>query len=121
MIQFFRRTRASPFLSLRYPSKRKNILLTGPPRCSKSTLGEKLTQRLNRALKGFFTREIKESGRRPGFWIISLDGREGILADEDSKSKVRVGKYGVNLDQLDQIAVPSITPPAYSVFGVGPS
>jgi len=90
--------------------KAKNILLTGPPRCGKSTVIEKLIGKIERPVTGFFTREIRERGRRVGFSIITLDGKEGILAHESSKSEARVGKYGVNLDQLDQIAVPSIIP-----------
>jgi nucleoside-triphosphatase len=88
----------------------KNILLTGPPRCGKSTLVEKLVERFKKPLTGFFTREIREGRRRVGFAITALDGKEGVLAHEESRSKIRVGKYGVNLDSLDQIAVPSMTP-----------
>ncbi len=62
------------------------------------------------SLTGFFTREIRDSGRRTGFKITTLDGREGVLAHEKIKSKVRVGKYGVNLEDLDAIAVPSMVP-----------
>ncbi len=62
------------------------------------------------SLSGFFTREIRESGRRTGFKIITLEGKEGVLAHERIKSKVRVGKYGVNLKDMDEIAVPSIIP-----------
>jgi nucleoside-triphosphatase THEP1 len=88
----------------------KNILLTGPPRCGKSTLVEKLVRRLNRPLTGFFTRELREKGRRVGFSITTLDGKEGILAHENSKSQKRVGKYGVNVGDLARIAVPSMIP-----------
>jgi len=89
---------------------RKNILLTGPPRCGKSTLIEKVIQKIDRPMTGFFTREIKEGGKRVGFSIITLDGKEGVLAHKDSETEVRLGKYGVHLDQLNRIAVPSITP-----------
>jgi nucleoside-triphosphatase len=90
--------------------KAKNILLTGPPRCGKSTVIEKLVKEILRPVTGFFTREIKERGRRVGFAIITLDGKEGILGHEESKSPRRVGKYGVNIDELDRIAVPAMTP-----------
>lgn len=90
--------------------KTKNVLLTGPPRCGKSTVIEKLVKQIQRPVTGFFTREIKEKGRRVGFAIITLDGKEGILAHEESKSPRRVGKYGVNIDELDRIAVPSMIP-----------
>jgi nucleoside-triphosphatase len=59
---------------------------------------------------GFFTREIREKGQRTGFKIVTLDGSEGILAHVSIKSSVRVGKYGVNLEDLDRIAVPSMVP-----------
>jgi nucleoside-triphosphatase len=85
-------------------------LLTGPPRCGKSTVIEKLVKQIQRPVLGFLTREIKEKGRRVGFAIITLDGKEGILAHEESQSPRRVGKYGVNIDELDRIAVPSIIP-----------
>ena len=90
--------------------KAKNILLTGPPRCGKSTLIERLIPQINRPLTGFFTREIREGGNRKGFSIITLDGKKGVLAHEESKSRVRVGKYGVNIDELDRIAVPAVIP-----------
>jgi nucleoside-triphosphatase len=90
--------------------KTKNILLTGPPRCGKSTVIEKLVKEIHKPVTGFFTREIKEKGRRVGFSIITLDGKEGVLSHEDSESPARVGKYGVNLDELDRIAVPAMIP-----------
>jgi nucleoside-triphosphatase THEP1 len=89
-------------------SESKNIFLTGPPRCGKSTLIEKLILQIEKPMTGFFTREMREGGKRVGFSILTLDGKQGILAHEASKSEIRVGKYGVNLDSLDQIAVPSM-------------
>ncbi len=88
----------------------KNLLVTGPPRCGKSTLIEVVVSRIDRPLTGFFTSEIREKGRRTGFKIVTLEGREGVLAHEKIKSSVRVGKYGVNLEDLDNIAVPSMIP-----------
>jgi len=64
----------------------KNILLTGPPRCGKSTLIQKLITKIEKPMTGFFTREMREGGRRVGFLIITLDGKQGILAHEGSKS-----------------------------------
>jgi len=90
--------------------KPKNILLTGPPRCGKSTVIEKVVKEIHKSVTGFFTREIREKGRRVGFSIITLDGKGGVLAHEDSKSPARVGKYGLNLDELDRIAVPAMIP-----------
>jgi nucleoside-triphosphatase len=42
--------------------------------------------------------------------LVGLGGREGVLAHEKIKGPVRVGKYGMNLDELDRIAVPAVIP-----------
>jgi nucleoside-triphosphatase len=89
---------------------KNNILITGPPRCGKSTLMEKIVERIDLPAIGFFTREIRAQGRRTGFSITTLDGRKGILAHKDIKGRFRVGKYGVNLEDIDSIAVPSMMP-----------
>jgi nucleoside-triphosphatase len=87
-----------------------NILITGPPRSGKSTLIEKVIQRISRPATGFFTQELRERGRRVGFSITTLQGKTGVLAHQHIKSRFRVGKYGVNLEDLDLIAVPSMLP-----------
>ena len=87
-----------------------NILVTGPPRSGKSTLIVKVVQGINRPATGFFTQELREKGRRVGFSITTLQGKIGVLAHQCITSTFRVGKYGVNLEDLDQIAVPSMLP-----------
>lgn len=89
---------------------RKNILITGPPGIGKSTLIEKIVGQIQGPLTGFFTKEIKQKRRRVGFSIVSLDGKTGLLAHQDIKGKPRVGKYGVDIEQIDKLAVPSIKP-----------
>ena len=87
-----------------------NILVTGPPRSGKSTLIEKVVQKISRPATGFFTQELREKGRRVGFSITTLQGKTGVLAHQSIRSTFKVGKYGVNLEDLDQIAVPSMLP-----------
>jgi nucleoside-triphosphatase THEP1 len=41
----------------------RNILLTGPPRCGKSTLIERGVGRIQKPMTGFFTREIRKGGK----------------------------------------------------------
>ena len=90
--------------------KHRNILFTGLPGCGKSTIIEKIVQRINRPSTGFFTREIRDKGRRVGFSITTLDGQQGILADIDIRSHIRVGRYGVYIRDIEKIAVPSMRP-----------
>jgi len=89
---------------------RGHILITGPPRCGKSTLIERVVRQLDQPATGFFTRELRTGKRRVGFAIETLDGRRGILAHQDLKSRRQVGKYGVNLEDIDRIAAPSLLP-----------
>jgi len=86
----------------------KNIFITGNPGVGKTTLIHNLIKELNIPAGGFYTQEIRVSGRRTGFKIISLDGREGILASVDTKSRFKVSRYGVNLSDLERIGVKSI-------------
>ncbi len=87
-----------------------NLLVTGPPRCGKSKLIELVIKRIDRPATGFFTREIREKGRRTGFSIVTLSGTAGILAHENIEGRRHVGKFGVSLDDLETIAVPSMVP-----------
>ena len=90
--------------------KRKNILFTGTPGCGKSTLIEKIVARTKSSATGFFTREIRERGRRVGFSINTLNGKEGVLVHQNIKSRYKVGKYGVNIQDIDHVAVPAMHP-----------
>ena len=88
--------------------KRKNVLFTGTPGCGKSTLIDKFVARTKRSATGFFTREIRVHGRRVGFSINTLNGKKGVLAHQNIKSRYKVGKYGVNIQDIDSVAVPAM-------------
>lgn len=85
-----------------------NILITGRPGVGKTTLIKKLAERLGRKAGGFYTEEIRGKKGRTGFRMETLDGKTGILASIDIKSKHRVGKYKVSLEDLENIALPTI-------------
>ena len=87
-----------------------NVLFTGSPGCGKSTLIEKIVSKSRRPRTGFFTKEIREKGQRVGFSIETLGGKQGVLAHIDMDSQFKVGKYGVNINDIDRIAVPSMIP-----------
>ncbi len=86
----------------------KNIFLTGLPGTGKTTAIRRIIDGLGIPASGFYTQEIREHGRRTGFMIRTLDGNRGYLAHVDIKSPHKVSKYGVSLENIDSIAVPSI-------------
>lgn len=86
----------------------KAILLTGDPGIGKTTLLRDILRDRNLPAGGFYTREVRVEGTRVGFEIVTLDGMVGRLAHIESGSKLRVGRYGVDLEALEQIGVPAI-------------
>lgn len=87
---------------------KRNLLITGRPGCGKTTLVEKTAARLGERAMGFFSREIRQGGRRVGFSIKTLDGKNGTLAHKDSASSFRLGRYGVNIDDIERVALPPV-------------
>ncbi len=81
---------------------KKHILITGVPGIGKTTLIRKLSLELkNFHPAGFYTAEIREEGIRKGFELVGLAGRRGLLSHVDIKSPYRVGKYGVDIQGLE--------------------
>lgn len=93
-----------------YPGKKGvKVLIEGEPGSGKTTLVERLITRLkDRKMGGFLTREIKEHGERAGFRIITLDKQEGLLAHVDIAGGLKVGKYTVNVEDLEKVGVKSV-------------
>ena len=96
----------------------RNILFTGHPGCGKTTLMEKIIENSRKPATGFITREIRMKDERVGFSIITLDGKQGVLAHRHLKGRYRVGKYGVNIDVVDRLAVPAMIPQGPDVLVV---
>lgn len=84
------------------------VLLTGKPGCGKTAVIRRTLERLSRPAGGFYTREILRGGSRTGFEIVTLEGRCGILAHVDIKGKARLGKYGLDLDALEDLGVGAV-------------
>ena len=76
----------------------KNLLITGPPGCGKTTLVRKVAQGLTGVpIAGFLTTELREGGERAGFSRVSCGGGRGILSHVRFPGPPRVGRYGVDL------------------------
>lgn len=87
------------------------ILLTGLPGCGKTTLIKRVVYGLNIGVYGFFTGEIKEKGKRVGFEIetFSAPKKRGVLSHVDIRSRCKVGKYGVDVEAFERIAIPELS------------
>ena len=87
------------------------ILLTGPPKIGKTTVITRLVGLLRTAgvpVSGFVTREVREQGVRVAFVVKDLDGPEAIIADVRSASSIRVGKFGVNVKEFENVGLPAL-------------
>ena len=81
-------------------------VLTAPPKTGKSTAIKKVINMLGaKNCCGFYTKEMIEDGQRAGFKIVTLSGKEGILADVSYDGEYRIGKYGVNLKEFEKVAL----------------
>jgi nucleoside-triphosphatase len=89
---------------------KKNILLTGAPSSGKTTVIRKVIAGLHLPANGFYTEEERVEGKRVGFVMTTLDGRRGYLAHQGIHSDFSVRRYGVSIENIEGIAVPSIIP-----------
>jgi nucleoside-triphosphatase len=86
------------------------LLLTGPPQCGKTTVVRRVVEGFPGRAAGFYTREVRQSGRRVGFEIVTLAGEVAWLSHVDFPGPHRVGKYGVDLEGLHRVGLPALTP-----------
>ena len=86
----------------------RTVLLSGRPGIGKTTLIKKWVAALPGRCGGFYTQEIRKSGRRLGFEIVTLDGQRACLAHVGVPGLPRVGKYGVYVQNVNAVAVPAI-------------
>jgi nucleoside-triphosphatase len=88
----------------------KNIFLTGAPSSGKTTVIKKVITKLQCPANGFYTEEEREGARRVGFLMKTLDGKKGYLAHQNIESAFRIRRYGVSIENIENMAVPSIKP-----------
>ncbi|CAF0813195.1 unnamed protein product [Brachionus calyciflorus] len=95
--------------SINFP---KIFLITGNPGVGKTTLIQGLYQKLSqdktKTIKGFYTEEIRENGQRSGFDVVNLENKERapLARIFHQMSRYRVGKYGVEIENFEQMTLP---------------
>jgi nucleoside-triphosphatase len=87
-------------------------LVSGLPRSGKTTLVKKILEApsIKKEAAGFFTEEFRNKGERIGFRIVTIpEKKAGILAQKGIPSPFRVGPYGVNIPELENLGCGALT------------
>lgn len=86
------------------------LFLTGNPGVGKTTVIRAIADRLKGiSCAGFYTEEIRQGGRRTGFRIVTLDGRQATLASLGTR-KPTVGKYSIHVEEFEDTVLPYLDP-----------
>jgi len=93
--------------------RKVNVLITGRPGCGKSTLVERVISLLltkGAKVGGITTPEFRDpTGRRGGFLIRDIaTGEERKMAAIGMPSRIRVGRYGVDVEAVRSFGVTAI-------------
>ncbi|WP_051004444.1 nucleoside-triphosphatase [Paenibacillus sp. OSY-SE] len=54
---------------------------------------------------GFYTEEITNSSNRIGFRCVSINGESVEIANVESPSKTRIGRYGIDVEKFENFAI----------------
>ena len=97
---------------------RSVLIISGPPAIGKTSLIKSVVNTIKQKLchrfvvKGFYTEEVRSTiGYRIGFDVIDINepSHRRPLARVDRKTGPIVGKYRVDVESFEEIAVPLIT------------
>ena len=88
----------------------RTLLLTGMPGIGKTTIVKAVAEALGDRAGGFYTAEMRGPGGRKGFRLVTLAGREAVMAHVDLKGRgrPRVGRYGVDVGAIERVGVAAL-------------
>jgi nucleoside-triphosphatase len=86
----------------------KNLFIAGTRGVGKTTLLREVTLSKRDRIGGFYTEHILAGRVQKGFMIRTFDGQDRMLAAKGLKSPHQLGKYGVDLNALENVGVPAL-------------
>ena len=86
----------------------KNLFIAGTPGVGKTTLLRELTLGKRERIGGFYTEHILAGRMRKGFMMRTFDGQDRVLASKGMKSPHQLGKYGVDINALENVGIPAL-------------
>ena len=88
----------------------RTLLLTGRPGIGKTTVIVAVAEALRERAGGFYTEEIRGSGGRQGFRLVTLSGQEVVMAHVSLRKpgRPRVGRYGVDVEAIERVGVTAL-------------
>ena len=84
------------------------LILKGRPGIGKTTLIKAAIKQLADRAGGFYTEEILGPGGRKGFRLVTLTNHSVVMAHVDLDTRVRIGRFGVNLAAIDEVGVTAL-------------
>jgi nucleoside-triphosphatase len=84
------------------------LLLSGKPGTGKTSLVKKAADSVRSKAGGFYTQDIRSGGTRQGFKIVTLAGKEAVLAHINVSSPYQVSKYKVDVHSLNEVGVSAL-------------
>lgn len=83
------------------------MLITGIPGVGKTTLIKQILSEYKKIkFAGFYTQEVRKKGRRTGFQLVWIpQNTMEILSSVNLNTPYKLGKYRVNKDVMDEVAL----------------